>query len=123
MLEVLNPNKYNFLICNSVAACTREMVILAGIYGIKRIEFKNYPQIDTPSVTFNCDEIAEYADVKALVFDSDDAPVIIEGEHDWKAYLDDDYGDYFDVAHSVGRIYHAFIEVIQYHNPDITSGD
>ena len=105
-----NPNKINDIIVGAVQHAVTDMREMAEKYGFKRIIFSEHASVYTPSVTFNDDNGENwYEEVRELDF-TDKECIIVKGES-CEGYLDKWYGDYFDVGHTIGRIYYAVAEI------------
>ena len=108
-------NRFNDCLSNLVAVCTAEMLDIAHRKGVVSVVFKDHPKVEAPYATFN-DDGGHYAwcPVTELVFNFDENQIIVRGDDHgtvWMGYLDGSWGDYFDVGHSFGHIYEAFVKI------------
>lgn len=112
--RIEKKNRLNDIICGAVSVCTTEMLAIAKRLGIDHISFSEYPDVETPSATFNKDsnvELGFWEEVESLAFDQENTVISIASVNGNTAYLDTAYGDYFDVAQSLPHIYRAFMEI------------
>ena len=112
-----DPDKYNDLVSDLVAVCTREMLATAHRKGISELRFKDHPDVDEPFATFNADDPVTGCSVDAhLAVTSmeflDDEIVIRTGDENFSGNLDSEYGEGFDVAEALPHIYRAFVEAV-----------
>lgn len=107
-----DPNKYNNLSCMCVELCTLEMMALAKRHGIQKFSFNDFPEVDTPSATFDNGDTDAYLDVDSLEFSEDGIKVNSVAGGGFCGYLDGQYGEYFDTAEALPKIYNAFIKAL-----------
>ena len=108
-------NRFNDRLSNLVAVCTAEMLDTARRKGVVSVVFKDHPEVEAPYATFNDDGGYAWCPVTELVFNFDENQIIVRGDDHgtvWMGYLDDSWGDYFDVGQSFGHIYKAFMKAV-----------
>lgn len=109
----MDRNKYNNLICKAVQNCTEEIVSLMKERGLRMVDFVEH-DIDLPTTTFENGSSGEYSFecIESIFLDSEEN-IILNGESGIQAYLDRTYGDFFDVADTVGKIYAALYDCFE----------
>lgn len=112
-----DPDRYNTLTSAGVALCTLEMMTLARRHGITTLSFSDYPSVDTPYAIFNTEDprMDAYTDaylaVETLEF-TDEGIKVISSEKAFSGFLDVNYGERFDVAEALPKIYNAFVKAL-----------
>lgn len=112
-----DPDRYNALTSAGVTLCTLEMMTLARRHGITTLSFSDYPSVDTPYAVFNTEDprMDAYTDaylaVETLEF-TDEGIKVISSEKAFSGFLDVNYGERFDVAEALPKIYNAFTKAI-----------
>lgn len=112
-LSYPDPDKYNKLTCAQVSVCTLEMLTIAKKHGLKKISFRDYPSVDAPSATFDNGDTDAYLEVDSIEFDEDIIKINSVAGGGFTGILDRTYGEYFDVAEALPKIYKAFIKAVQ----------
>lgn len=109
----MDRNKYNNLICNAVQNCTEEIASLMKERGLRMIDFVEH-DIDLPTTTFENGSSGEYSFecIESIYLDSEEN-IILNGESGIQAYLDGNYGDFFNVADTIGALYAAVYDCFE----------
>ena len=112
-------NKFNDKIIGLVVDATNEIIEMFKEHNLRNIQFMYHPNIDAPFCVFDDGTGEEYKCLKAteIALSPDYSTIIIiSDETNWQGYLDGFYGDFFDVAQSIGDIYKSVVEVIEENN-------
>lgn len=109
-------NLYNERVADLVSRCHRDIVEMFKDNGIEKIIFSQHEDVlseGIPYATFEGDDFSSYSDdVTEIVLSEDDNHLTIIGKKGYSGFTDGYYGDYFDVAQSLPRIYAAICDVI-----------
>lgn len=109
------PNLYNERIADLVSQCHKDIVEMFRDNGIDKIIFSQHEDVLSNGIPyavfedddFNC-ELSDIGEVnvngRCLMYISSDIK--------YAGYTDGYYGDYFDIAQSLPRIYAAICEII-----------
>lgn len=110
------PNLYNERISDLVSQCHKDIVEMFRDNGIEKILFGQHKDVlsnGIPYATFEGDDSSRYMDdVEEIVLSEGDHHLTIIGKKRYSGFTDGYYGDYFDVAQSLPRIYAAICEII-----------
>lgn len=113
------PDFWQNAIYQAVKGCFADIFALMRNNHLKEVDFQRHEAdgtlSDRPTATFDEpdgeNENIAYEHVNKIRFSDSGDEILISGTT-MSAYIDKDGGDYFDVAHSIGRIYAALAEVI-----------
>lgn len=107
---------YNWKVSDLVSACHKDIVDIMKENSIEKIMLYQHKDVlgdGIPMVTFNndkgevsCQELGE------ITYQNDGNLVYISSDCKFSGYTDGYYGDYFDVAHSLPKIYAAIVDVV-----------
>lgn len=108
---------YNWKVSDLVSACHKDIVNIMKENSIEKIMFYQHEDVlqeGIPSATFNDDnneahwrelgEVSYCEGTRALIYISSDGK--------FSGYTDGYYGDYFDVAQSLPKIYAAIVDIV-----------
>lgn len=120
----IDPDRYSEMTVNTVAFCTLQLCALAENLGVKEIDFTQHPDIDTPHAVFDNGGTEENYDsnkwlaVRKLVFnpepDEENIRISVVSEEDgYEGYLDNQYGDFFDIAESLPLIFNSAVKILK----------
>lgn len=106
-----DSEKYNRLTSNQVAFYSIAMMCIAKQLGIRTLKFPDHPKTDAPSAIFDdADGTDKLLDITELDFSDENRIAIKTTDKNFTGYLDGLYGDYFNVAEALPRIFKAFCE-------------
>lgn len=109
------PNLYNERISDLVSQCHKDIVEMFRDNGIEKILFSQHENVlsnGIPYAVFECEGLKHlFSDVREVCLGN--GVLFFIGKKKYCAgYTDGYYGDYFDVAQSLPRIYAAICDVI-----------
>lgn len=115
----MNESLVNNLIVNAVQTATRDIREAFVENGLRMIRLSLHEDIDLISATFNNDNNeSAWCNITEIMYTPSEGDfyfTIIGEDVDgnmWSGYLDKYYGDYFDVAQSIGHIYEAVAMIV-----------
>lgn len=107
---------YNWKVSGLVSACHNDIVDIMKKNSIEKIMFYQHEDVlddGIPMVTFNdvkgnvsCQELGE------IICQDDRNLGYISSDYKFSGYTDGYYGDYFDVAQSLPKIYAAIVDIV-----------
>ena len=107
---------YNWKVSGLVSACHKDIVDIMKKNSIEKIMFYQHEDVlgeGIPMVTFNdykgdvsCQELGE------IICQDDGNLGYISADYKFSGYTDGYYGDYFDVAQSLPKIYAAIVDIV-----------
>lgn len=113
---MLQRNIYNEKVSDMVACCHRDIVKIMQENDIRRIIFSQHEkQLEEgiPFVTFNdADFNSSCVDLGEVLLNEDGSLNYISCDLKFSGYTDGFYGDYFDVAQSLPKIYAAICDIV-----------
>jgi hypothetical protein len=115
----MDKNKYLDAIANTASECAKELISLLLNKKVSKLTFSSEDEEVEyiPTICFYDDyDNAVLCDLTELelVTNEGEPYIKISGENDWGvksgAYIDKDGGEYYDLEHSLGKIYAAVLE-------------
>lgn len=107
---------YNWKVSDLVSACHKDIVDIMKKNGIEKIMFYQHKDVlgdGIPMVIFNNDKgKVSYQELREITHQNDSNLVYVSSDCKFSGYTDGYYGDYFDVAHSLPKIYAAIVDVV-----------
>lgn len=111
-----NENKVNDMIVDAVQYAINDFKNIFEKFNLTKVNFSLHEDIDFISAVFNNDnnECAWCNITEVVIAESGEWFTIMGEDSDgrlWSGYLDKHYGEYFDVAQSIGQIYQAIVHI------------
>ena len=111
-------DEYDFdnVVCKMVQSAYKKMWELADKHNINRIIFKKHEDtIDhVPTAIFSDDDSNTLMqDIWQIEFNAATKNIIVYGVESWAGYVDDTYGDYFNVADVMPKLYECMVKIIK----------
>lgn len=107
---------YNWKVSDLVSACHKDIVDIMKENGIEKIMFYQHEDVleeGVPMVTFNNDKgKVSYQELGEITYMDDSNLVYISHDCKFSGYTDGYYGDYFDIAQSLPKIYAAIVDIV-----------
>ena len=107
---------YNWKVSDLVSACHKDIVDIMKENSIEKIMFHQHEDVlgdGIPMVTFNNDKgNVSCQEVGEITYMNDSNLVYISSDCKFSGYTDGYYGDYFDVAQSLPKIYAAIVDIV-----------
>lgn len=107
---------YNRKVSDLVSACHKDIVDIFNSHNIAKICFSQHEDVlqeGIPSATFNDDNNdAVWRELGEITYQKDNNLVYISNDCKFSGYTDGYYGDYFDIAQSLPKIYAAIVDIV-----------
>ncbi len=107
---------YNWKVSDLVSACHKDIVDIMKENNIEKIMFYQHEDVlddGIPMVTFNNDEgNVSCQELGEITYRDDSNLVYISSDCEFSGYTDGYYGDYFDIAQSLPKIYAAIVDIV-----------